>query len=380
MAVLNDFQKITRVLSGQPWADGADGSATVAADPNTRATITGTATQTTGTAGSTAFANGDLVILHQTQGTGAGQWEVNKVASGGGSTSLTFQVAHHYTYGTGAQIIKVPRYTTSTVEAHSVTAWNGTTGGVEVICAKTSITVSGALNGVGLGFRGSAGNHAAQVIQGEGTVGVGSGSTAANGNGSGGSSHDSSINAGSAGGHAANGGQGDNDADGVPGGIVGSSDLIDMNLGGAGAGAYTHLGSMTGSTIGGAGGAIFIFISKSVILSSTVSVTGQVAVGEQGESSTSRKTTAGSGAGGSILIISETSTLGTNQATSLGGASDTASGAEPFSGGAGSVGRIAVHHSGTVTGTTSPTFTDVADASLVEATPRIEEMNYAFFM
>ena len=108
MAALNAWQKISRVLASD-FGDGASGSATISSDPNTRATITGTATQTTGTAGSTAFANGDLVMLHQTRGTGAGQWEINRVASGGGTTSLTFSKALQYTYGPDAQIIKIPR-------------------------------------------------------------------------------------------------------------------------------------------------------------------------------------------------------------------------------------------------------------------------------
>lgn len=54
--------------------------------------------------------------------------------------------------------------------------------------------------------------------------------------------------------------------------------------------------------------------------------------------------------------------LGSNLLTATGGAGGT----ETRAGGNGSTGRIAVHHYGTVTGTTNPTFTDVTDASLIE--------------
>ena len=149
MAVLNDWQKITRVISAKPWGDGTDGNATISSDSNTRATVIGTAGQLTVTAGSSAFANGDLVLIQQTQGTGAGQWEINMVASGGGTTSLVMKEANHYTFASGAQIVKIPRYTTATVSAHAVSAFNGSINGVEFICASVSITVSGALNGNG---------------------------------------------------------------------------------------------------------------------------------------------------------------------------------------------------------------------------------------
>ena len=302
MAALNSFQRIDRVLSGLPWGDGATGSATVSSDPNTRATITGTAGQTTGTAGSTAFANGDLVVLHQTQGTGAGQWEINRVQSGGGTTSLTFQVAHNYTYGTGAQIIKVPRYTTATVSAHSVTAWNGTTGGVEVICGRTSIVCSGALNGVGLGYRGGTGG-AGVTAGGEGSLGYG--------NRTGGAAGGASEAGGSGGGYGTNGSQAGTGLN-IYGLAYGAADLTTVTPGGSGGGAST---STAPQASGGGSGSLIILISRSITLSSTISANGGA-----GAAHGSSDRGGGGGSGGAILFVCDSATLGTNNATATGGA------------------------------------------------------------
>jgi hypothetical protein len=372
MANLAAYQKIDRVITGLPFGDGADGSATVSSDPNTRATITGTATQTTGTAGSTAFANGDLVILHQTQGTGVGQWEVNKVASGGGSTSLTFQVAHNFTYATGAQIIKIPRYTTATVSAHSVTAWNGTTGGVEVIVGKTSITVSGSPSASSKGFRGgvaSGGNG--QKPSGEGTVGTYANQYTPNGNGGGGPLINGSITSGGGGGHAAAGGNGSTVSGsgtlGQGGSQVGSADLVTMQMGGGGGGAGRDIGGSLSDGAIGAG--ILILISKDISQSAGAKADG-------GSSGNATDASGGAGAGGSILYVCDTATLGSGLSTTAAGTAGTAT----SPGGTASVGRIAIHHKGTVTGTSTPTFTDVTDTSLVEIIPVVLTGSYSYFM
>lgn len=374
MAILNSWQRVDRVIQGRPWGDGINGSSTISSDPNTRATITGTATQTTGTAGSTAFANGDLVLLHQTQGTGAGQWEINMVSSGGGSTSLTFQVALQYTYGTGAQIIKIPRYTTATISGHSPTQWNGTTGSVEVICAQNSITASGVLNGSALGFRGGAATPSnASGNQGESSTGTGGVSTAANGMGGGGGNalSNNQRQGGGGGGYAtsgANGGQIAGGASGTGGSSGGIDDLTSIFMGGAGGSGSGESGT-DGGTAGGNSGAILILISNSITVSAGITSNG-------GNGGTNTNAGAGGGgAGGSVLGICGTATLGTNNITSTAGSGG--DGASTADGGLGSVGRIAIHHSGTVTGTTNPTFTDVSDSTLIES---IQNRGYFYFM
>lgn len=364
MANLGLHQRVDWVISGKPWGDGASGAGTVNSDPNTRASFSGTSTQSTGTAGTTDFANGDLVLLHKTQSINSpGQWEFNQVLSGGGTTSLTFKKPLQYSYDAKSQIIKVPRYTTATVGAHSITAWNGTTGGVEVILARTSITVSGAVSGNGAGFlggiaQGSGGSP--QAKSGDGTVGVGQNARTANGNGGGGAI-DGNGSTGAGGGNAAAGsnGGGQNGAPATSGGeAVGTADLTVMCLGGGGGGGRND--SQAGTYTGGNGAAILILISKAITLSTASTLAGANGNGTTAGSSGG----GGGGAAGSGLLICDTATLGTNGITATGGSGGACS--NGWSAGAGAVGRIAVHHRGTVTGTTNPSFESVTDLTLKE--------------
>lgn len=379
MAVLNSWQRIDRVLSGKPFGDGADGNATISSDPNIRATITGTAGQNTGTAGSTSFANGDVVLLHQTQGANAGKWEINRVSSGGGTTSLTFKKPLQYTYGTGAQIIKVPMYDVVSVNTHAITNWNGSIGGVEIIVGKTSISVNGVITanggnggngiaggmstgGTGAGFaggNGQSGINGYQAFSGAGTTGAQAQQFTPRGNGGGGGRNSSSATSGGGGGNVITGTNGSGSGNPGQGGTgIGSADLTTLVLGGGGGGGSKD-SSTEGAGAGGAGGGIVILISEAITTTS-----GITANGGSGGSGTGGgpRPGGGGGAGGSILFICSTATLGSNVNTATGGAG----GGGTATGGAGAVGAIAVHHSGTVTGTTNPTFTDVFDPTLKE--------------
>jgi hypothetical protein len=64
------------------------------------------------------------------------------------------------------------------------------------------------------------------------------------------------------------------------------------------------------------------------------------------------------------LLVVGTVALGTNKITVAAGAGGVPGAGYP--GGNGAVGRIAVHHSGTISGSSTPALTDVTDTSLVE--------------
>ena len=368
---LADSQKISRVLTGKPFGDGKDGVGTVSAFPNTIHTYTGTAASTSGTAGSTSFANGDLVLCHQTQGTGVGQWEINMVASGGGTTSLVMQEANKYTYVIGAQIIKVPRYTTATVSAHSSTAWNGSYGGVEVIVARKSITVSGALSVNGKGFRGAttegSGDHG---YYGEGSTDLWNTKGYSSGTNSGGGGYLFNSN------NCQGGGGGGNGTAGTvrPGYAQGIANLTSIIPGGGG-GSGTKSANTAGH--GGDAGGVIILISNSITLSAAVTANGNAGQ-DSSPTGTDLQGAGGGGAGGDILCICGTASL-TTYITATGGAKGTGSGNESLYAGIGGTGRIAVHHSDTVTGTTSPTFSNTEDSSLIETTTAAIG-GYAFFL
>lgn len=385
MAVLNDWQKITRVLPGKPFGDGSDGDYSSATIPTlTKDSCSGTATSTTLTTSGSTFANGDVLLIHQTRGTGVGQWEVNRVVSGGGSTSLTLQEALHYTYtdsgASQAQATKILLYNNVTVQSGTWTipAWDGNVGGILTLSVKGTMTVTGNINAEGSaptvvgggggqtspsnggGFRGGWSDDGINSfgLQGEASTGAGSQSSSANNTGGGAGGGNSNFNAGGGGSHATSGtsatGSGSTNGSGATS-TSGSADLTSMTFGGGGGGATGIAGSTTGSASNG-GGIVAIF-AKGITLSGVISADG-------GDGGGSARVVGGGGAGGSVLIACETATLGTNKITAIGGVIVT-NGTE--NAGDGGNGRIALHYATSYTGTTNPTLTATQDTTLVEA-------------
>ena len=124
-----------------------------------------------------ALAAGDLVMLYQAQGAtidvtdsasygavtnlgNAGRYEVVTVGSVSGNT-ITIDAscaALKYSYATAgnAQVIRIPQFTTLTVNSGASivpTAWNGIKGGVVAVHAQTAV-INGTVSASGLGFRG----------------------------------------------------------------------------------------------------------------------------------------------------------------------------------------------------------------------------------
>jgi hypothetical protein len=100
---------------------------------------------------------GDAVLIHQTRGSGAGQWELNKAASdftGSGTFTLQKPLQYNYVTNSGAertQILRVPQYTdcpvTGTVTP--LAGWNGDWGGIFAVMCKGTMTVSGNISANG---------------------------------------------------------------------------------------------------------------------------------------------------------------------------------------------------------------------------------------
>jgi hypothetical protein len=120
-------------------------------------TLTGTATGATHT-----FAAGDRVLLVQMTGltsANGGKFEFVTLAAGTTASSLvtTTAITRAYTPATEkVQAIWVPYDATSiTVPAGGISAlkWNGTTGGIVAILTPGTLTLNGAINADGAGFR-----------------------------------------------------------------------------------------------------------------------------------------------------------------------------------------------------------------------------------
>ena len=212
MAKLNDFQKITRVRPTKPFGNGQDGTQTSSgAWISPSQSCSGTAAATTLTiAAAGSFADDDLVLIHQTRGTGVGQWEINLITSGGGTTTLTLQSPLQYTYtdsgASQAQCVKVFEYESFNPSGTFTTQdWDGNDEGIAAIAVSGTLTMDETFTAASKGFVGSLGGHNATNNQGEGTGGAGSASDAANGNGASGSLGSVDVCGGNGGGHAAAG-------------------------------------------------------------------------------------------------------------------------------------------------------------------------------
>lgn len=102
-----------------------------------------------------------------------GNWELAEVYSVPNGTSITLDcpITKSYTAAGRVVIVRMPRYTTLTINAGgsiTCTPWNGTIGGVCAIEVETNTTINGSINTSGNGFRGGAlANSAGQFGMGE---------------------------------------------------------------------------------------------------------------------------------------------------------------------------------------------------------------------
>jgi hypothetical protein len=320
--------------------DGSDGPLTISSntvgDPIDSA-CSGTAGSYTLSASNGSFTAGQKILIHQTQGSSAGNWEINEIVDySPGTIALTDPLRNNYSSAGGnkAQVLVLKEYTDVTVASGTTwtaKAWNGTTGGILAFLASGTVSVVGAIGAsgttgsssssapstpagaIGGGFRGGAGrkiDSAGTATQGEGVNGPGISSQSANSNGGGGGTSNTTdrepIAGGGGGSHATSGVQGTvNDPSGAPSGpkgsggagattISGSSDLTYMVFGGGGGGGNLSGPTSNKVTYGGASGGGIIFISAAEIdVAGSVSTNG----GSYG-STTLGFPMGGSGAGG----------------------------------------------------------------------------------
>lgn len=361
-----------------PWIDrygtGASGALTISSSTpfsSTYQPCSGSASSTSLTLSAAgSFANNDLVLIHQSRGTGVGLWELNKISSGGGTTSLTMAYALTNNYSISgsdkAQIIQMPQYTNVTVDngqIWSTPSWNGATGGWMCFFANGAVTINGTLSAQGAGYLGASTVRANDGLQGEGYSADKDSRTTASNTVGGGGGIDGGIHGGFGGGGGGGGGHytvgtGSSGSAGTVG--VDNAELTIAHFGGGGgSGGEQYNQGQSGG--GGNGGGGVLIIAKTFVVTGSVHVDGN-----NGTSPTPGISDAGGGGGGGggfFLLKCQYADLGSSLVFSTGGsgASNTGSGSY---GGAGSVGIMHVDYSRGVVGTTSPTITTRSDSNL----------------
>lgn len=279
------------LASSLDTGDGSDRALTVTGTYIINTTATGLSSTSyigsnfIGVTSTTGFAAGQEVLIIQMTGTGAGTWETAYIApSGVEPTVLVFTTLLTHAYyadaNSKAQVIKVPHYTTVTINLGGILMcrpwlWDGQTGGVIFFRATGTVSDAGSIDATGTGFNG--GNGGSGAYGGSGAAGGQGGGNNCNtfpngcpawGSGTGGLGGDGGVNVGGAGYDGGNGSQygsaGNRSSGGSgtgPGG--GSSDrggtngsnasLSIMQIGSGGGGGSSGVGGYGGGGGGGGG-------------------------------------------------------------------------------------------------------------------------------
>jgi len=317
---------------------------------------------------------GQEVMVFQTQGTGAGNYEFGKIVRISDTTlTLNHDLIHTYEVGgnSNAQVVSIPQYHDVTVQSGGTLSFWGwfdnalSIGGVLAFKANGTVTINGMIDMTGKGFRGTPTDwgHNLDGKQGEGQLGGYNSTRSNNRNGSGGGGGiGQQASAGGGGGGNVTVGQDGQPKDGHVGGsggyATGSSVpenilLLDNILpgGGGGQGGLDDDGDYSGA--GGSGGGIIMIFARSLTISGAISANGVRGGDGSNPSTKNGMGGGGGGAGGSIFIASRDVNLGTNGVNALGGVGGNPGGGYGGVGGSGSDGRILIAY-GTITGTTNP--------------------------
>ena len=362
-------------LQEERFGDGSDGdyAPSTGTDAPIDSSCSGTAATTSLTATNVNFAANQIILIHQSRGTGVGQWELNVIQSyTAGTITTKYNLAYTYTDSgaSQAQVLVFKQYSSVLIDT-GVTltgkGWNGDVGGIPGWMCNGTTTITGSINGNALGFRnyGTQGGENNGGIQGEGTVGTGGMTNVANGNGGGGGEHSpggGSCTGGGGGGHGvvgSNSGDTGEITEGIGGEAAGAANLSTIVFGGQGGGGGRHTGT---AGEGGYGGAIIAIFTEDIAITGTITSNannGSTATGNDAGGG-------GGGAGGSVLIKCDTATLGTNLITVAAGThGEGYAGGQP--GGDGAVGRIHLSYLTSYTGTTTPTL-DVSQDTEMSST------------
>ena len=309
-----------------------------------------------------SWAAGDLIYLHQSQGSGKNKKETLQVLTyDNGTGDITFTTPADNTYSTSganrAQAIRRKQYSAIVFSSNAnlfIQAWNTSTGigGLFPHLVLGKITGAGTINGKGRGFIGGYGgthygnNQTGQ--QGESSTGVGGQTTSRNGSGGGGGGIRQTGEQGHGGGGGAGDDNGSNGALNVSGPNSGSAgeggtqegddDLLELPIGAAGGGGgHGDTAGSDGHGNGGDGGASFDINAEDVDDTVLADLRGDDGAGTS--AGNADQAGGGGGASGNGLLNGKTVEVGSwqSQATAGGTANVSANG------GAGSKGRFVIN-------------------------------------
>ncbi len=167
-------------VPGKDGAFTANAANTVVNTYTTLGAAAAAGATTLSVASAAGITTGDVLLVYQAQGAtisaanantygavnalgNAGRYEYVSVAAVSGTTitlgSACDTTPLRFSYDSGAQVLRVPQYTSLTVNGGASIvpqAWNGSTGGVVAAIVDGTATINGSINANGRGFRGGA--------------------------------------------------------------------------------------------------------------------------------------------------------------------------------------------------------------------------------
>ena len=150
-------------LIAPSFGNGSDGVLTISSnttDTPIDSSCSGTSGSTSLSATNASFAAGQLIMIHQSRGTGVGNWELNKIASyATGTITTVLALANTYTDSgsSQAQVLVVMQYSGITINSgYTLTAkaWTGDVGGILALACSGKITVTGTITASQKGYIG----------------------------------------------------------------------------------------------------------------------------------------------------------------------------------------------------------------------------------
>lgn len=343
------------------------------------ATFSGTSGQYTGTFTDAGYFNGsnggrvgDIVLIHQTRGSNAGNWELNKIIGRSGSTlTLKYPLQNTYTSDSSnkAQIVSSGQFDNVSLSGTTTPylSWNGNSGGIFFLVVKNTLTINGVVTANNYGFLGGSQVSGADAggKQGEGISGPrDTVSRYQNGNGGGGGGTGTMLDGGAGGGGGGNASNGQNGGagqqyPGLGGNSAGNAQLTNMVFGGGGgSGSAGRNGSNIGYA-GGRGGGLIFLIASNIVINNKLQANG----GNGNNATTNNGGGGGGGAGGSILLKAKTAILNIEALGGIGGTAGSNHGGNR-QGGNGSAGRIHLDYKISYSGTTNPAIDVRQDLSI----------------
>jgi len=363
------------------FGTGDDGPLTVTAPDtivnNYTSLTTNSSTYNINVSDSSEFSVGDEILIIQMQNYSnslAGTYEFAVISSMNGyNLTLDSALKNSYysgsfnsTSATSSQIIRVPQYTSLTVNSGASIVpqtWDGYVGGILVFKATGTVNVIGSINSSARGFRGGdygqsvGGTFETDGASGESYEGIGSKGTRNPNHGGGGAGCGDGTDGGcggSDGDGAAGGGYGTigSVGAGANGGLAGttynSAEVSQLILGsGGGGGGADNSDPLIGGSGGEAGGLVYI-TANTITVSGTISSDGR-----DGYVGSDWAGSGGGGSGGSVYLRGENLSLGSDLVTAAAGSGGAAGGGSGDAGGDGGVGRVRLDFTA-MTGSTSP--------------------------